>query len=143
MCLGPEERFRALTERTSSFRPSLLSFLPFLSLSSSSSSQSLHSIPPCLLHHVRCAPVLQPLPEAGLLRLCQPGTLAFPIPYLDLVPANHLQASKVAVLGAGGGIGQPLSLLMKLNPRVTDLALYDIKGGPGTIMPIVRSADGY
>lgn len=64
-------------------------------------------------------------------------------PYFDLVPANHLQASKVAVLGAGGGIGQPLSLLMKLNPRVTDLALYDIKGGPGTIMPIVRSADGY
>ncbi|PSK40048.1 Malate dehydrogenase, mitochondrial [Elsinoe australis] len=39
--------------------------------------------------------------------------------------------SKVAVLGAAGGIGQPLSLLLKLNPRVTDLALYDIKGGPG------------
>ncbi|RMJ23155.1 Malate dehydrogenase [Aspergillus sp. HF37] len=45
--------------------------------------------------------------------------------------ASASQASKVAVLGAGGGIGQPLSLLMKLNPRVTDLALYDIKGGPG------------
>jgi len=42
-----------------------------------------------------------------------------------------LQASKVTVLGAGGGIGQPLSLLMKLNPRVTQLALYDIRGGPG------------
>jgi hypothetical protein len=42
------------------------------------------------------------------------------------------QASKVTVLGAGGGIGQPLSLLMKLNPRVTQLALYDIRGGPGT-----------
>ncbi|KAA6407054.1 MAG: malate dehydrogenase [Lasallia pustulata] len=41
------------------------------------------------------------------------------------------QASKVTVLGAGGGIGQPLSLLMKLNPRVTELALYDIKGAPG------------
>ncbi|CAN3371984.1 hypothetical protein DIURU_002505 [Diutina rugosa] len=40
-------------------------------------------------------------------------------------------AYKVAVLGAGGGIGQPLSLLMKLNPKVTDLALYDIKGAPG------------
>ena len=24
-----------------------------------------------------------------------------------------------------------MSLLMKLNPRVTELALYDIKGGPG------------
>jgi len=37
----------------------------------------------------------------------------------------------VTILGAAGGIGQPLSLLMKLNPRVTELALYDIKGGPG------------
>ncbi|GAB7342254.1 hypothetical protein MBLNU457_g0497t1 [Dothideomycetes sp. NU457] len=39
--------------------------------------------------------------------------------------------SKVAVLGAGGGIGQPLSLLLKLNPRVSELALFDIKGAPG------------
>ena len=46
----------------------------------------------------------------------------------------RLQASKVAVLGAGGGIGQPLSLLLKLNPRVTELALYDIKGAPGTCL---------
>ncbi|KAJ5728161.1 hypothetical protein N7493_004491 [Penicillium malachiteum] len=45
--------------------------------------------------------------------------------------ASASQASKVAVLGAGGGIGQPLSLLLKLNPRVTELALYDIRGGPG------------
>lgn len=42
-----------------------------------------------------------------------------------------LQASKVTVLGAGGGIGQPLSLLLKLNPHVSELSLYDIKGGPG------------
>ena len=41
------------------------------------------------------------------------------------------QLSKVTVLGAAGGIGQPLSLLLKLNPRVTELALYDIRGGPG------------
>ncbi|CUS10249.1 unnamed protein product [Tuber aestivum] len=41
------------------------------------------------------------------------------------------QSSKVTILGAAGGIGQPLSLLLKLNPRVTDLALYDIRGGPG------------
>merc|ERR1712000_772674 len=45
--------------------------------------------------------------------------------------ATARDLSKVAVLGASGGIGQPLSLLMKLNPRVTDLALYDIRGGPG------------
>ncbi|KAI3628480.1 MDH1 [Malassezia furfur] len=38
---------------------------------------------------------------------------------------------KVAVLGASGGIGQPLSLLMKLNPKVTELRLYDIRLAPG------------
>ncbi|WOL20454.1 malate dehydrogenase, mitochondrial [Canna indica] len=38
---------------------------------------------------------------------------------------------KVAILGAAGGIGQPLSLLMKLNPLVSNLALYDIAGTPG------------
>ncbi|AQZ11128.1 MDH1 (YKL085W) [Zygosaccharomyces parabailii] len=38
---------------------------------------------------------------------------------------------KVTILGAGGGIGQPLSLLLKLNHKVTDLRLYDLKGAPG------------
>ncbi|XP_058211129.1 malate dehydrogenase, mitochondrial [Rhododendron vialii] len=38
---------------------------------------------------------------------------------------------KVAVLGAAGGIGQPLALLMKLNPLVSHLSLYDIAGTPG------------
>jgi len=38
---------------------------------------------------------------------------------------------KVAVLGAAGGIGQPLALLMKMNPLVSKLALYDIAGTPG------------
>jgi malate dehydrogenase len=33
---------------------------------------------------------------------------------------------KVSVVGASGGIGQPLSLLLKLNPRIGQLALYDI-----------------
>jgi len=32
----------------------------------------------------------------------------------------------VAVMGASGGIGQPLSMLLKLNPHVTKLNLYDI-----------------
>ncbi|KXS17078.1 malate dehydrogenase, partial [Gonapodya prolifera JEL478] len=38
---------------------------------------------------------------------------------------------KVAVLGAAGGIGQPLSLLTKLNQHVSELALYDIVNTPG------------
>ncbi|ELT94561.1 hypothetical protein CAPTEDRAFT_159451 [Capitella teleta] len=39
--------------------------------------------------------------------------------------------ARVAVLGASGGIGQPLSLLLKENPRVTELALYDVVNTPG------------
>ncbi|KAJ3085053.1 malate DEHYDROGENASE, NAD-dependent [Quaeritorhiza haematococci] len=38
---------------------------------------------------------------------------------------------KVAVLGAAGGIGQPLSLLLKANTLVNELALYDIVNTPG------------
>ena len=37
-----------------------------------------------------------------------------------------IECKRVAVLGAAGGIGQPLSLLLKMNKCVTELALYDI-----------------
>ncbi|KAK3826149.1 MAG: malate dehydrogenase [Benniella sp.] len=40
-------------------------------------------------------------------------------------------AAKVAVLGASGGIGQPLSLLLKQSPRISHLSLYDIVNTPG------------
>ena len=40
-------------------------------------------------------------------------------------------AAKVAVLGAAGGIGQPLSMLLKLSDQVDELACYDIVGTPG------------
>ncbi|GAA6011458.1 hypothetical protein JCM10207_002626 [Rhodosporidiobolus poonsookiae] len=33
---------------------------------------------------------------------------------------------KVALLGAAGGIGQPLALLLKQNPNITELALFDV-----------------
>merc|ERR1711934_949629 len=39
--------------------------------------------------------------------------------------------NKVAVMGASGGIGQPLSMLLKLNPAITQLHLYDIVNTPG------------
>lgn len=42
-----------------------------------------------------------------------------------------VECRKVAVLGAAGGIGQPLSLLLKMNPLITDLRLYDIFNTPG------------
>jgi len=38
---------------------------------------------------------------------------------------------KAAVLGASGGIGQPLSLLLKLSPLIDELALYDVVNTPG------------
>lgn len=37
------------------------------------------------------------------------------------------------MLGAGGGIGQPLSLLLKMNTNVTQLALYDIANVKGVM----------
>lgn len=37
----------------------------------------------------------------------------------------------MAVLGASGGIGQPLSLLLKNSPLVSQLNLYDIAHTPG------------
>lgn len=43
-------------------------------------------------------------------------------------PAQHY---KVAVLGAAGGIGQPLSLLLKGNNAITHLSLYDLVATPG------------
>ncbi|GAA5940711.1 hypothetical protein JCM21900_002818 [Sporobolomyces salmonicolor] len=33
---------------------------------------------------------------------------------------------KAALLGAAGGIGQPLALLLKQNPTITELALFDV-----------------
>lgn len=48
---------------------------------------------------------------------------------------NRLQPQastfKVAVLGAAGGIGQPLSLLIKMSPLVSSLHLYDIANVKG------------
>jgi len=38
---------------------------------------------------------------------------------------------KVAVLGAAGGIGQPLSLLLKQNDQISHLSLFDIVNTPG------------
>ncbi|GLE09053.1 hypothetical protein PINS_up020619 [Pythium insidiosum] len=38
---------------------------------------------------------------------------------------------KVAVLGAAGGIGQPLSLLLKDNEHISHLSLFDVVNTPG------------
>lgn len=46
-------------------------------------------------------------------------------------PKSGSSTFKVAVLGAAGGIGQPLSLLIKMSPLVSDLRLYDIANVKG------------
>ncbi|KAH8270131.1 hypothetical protein KR018_004305 [Drosophila ironensis] len=38
---------------------------------------------------------------------------------------------KVTVVGAAGGIGQPLSLLLKLNSHIETLCLHDVRNVPG------------
>lgn len=38
---------------------------------------------------------------------------------------------KMAVCGASGGIGQPMSLLLKQSPLISELSLYDIVNTPG------------
>ncbi|CAI0471154.1 unnamed protein product [Linum tenue] len=43
---------------------------------------------------------------------------------------------KVAILGAAGGIGQSLALLMKMNPLVSVLHLYDVVNSPGVTADI-------
>ncbi|KAJ4471951.1 lactate/malate dehydrogenase [Lentinula aciculospora] len=56
---------------------------------------------------------------------------AFTTPSSRLFSSSSARHTKVTVLGAGGGIGQPLSLLLKLDPLVSNLSLYDIRGAPG------------
>lgn len=41
-------------------------------------------------------------------------------------PVIEAKQFKVALLGAAGGIGQPLALLLKMNKLVSELALYDV-----------------
>ena len=59
------------------------------------------------------------------------ATRAWTAPASRAFSASAANFTKVAVLGAGGGIGQPLSLLLKSDPLVTSLNLYDIRGAPG------------
>nr|AIT70164.1 malate dehydrogenase [Sargassum muticum] len=44
--------------------------------------------------------------------------------------------NKVTVVGAAGGIGQPMSLLMKLSGKIDHLSLFDIVNTPGVAVDI-------
>jgi malate dehydrogenase len=63
--------------------------------------------------------------------LFRTATRALGGPSSRLFSSSSARLTKVTVLGAGGGIGQPLSLLLKSDPLVTSLSLYDIRGAPG------------
>ena len=52
------------------------------------------------------------------------------------VAARSLHSSaaaqaKVCVIGGGGGIGQPMSMLLSMNPQVSHVAVFDMVGAPG------------
>ncbi|CAL8464917.1 g4452 [Coccomyxa elongata] len=51
--------------------------------------------------------------------------------YRQMSSASTGPNLKVAVLGAAGGIGQPLALLLKASPLISELSLYDIVGTEG------------
>uniref|UniRef100_A0A915DGD9 Malate dehydrogenase n=1 Tax=Ditylenchus dipsaci TaxID=166011 RepID=A0A915DGD9_9BILA len=51
---------------------------------------------------------------------------------------NSSNAPKVALIGAAGGIGQPLALLLKGNKLIANLALYDIVGTAGVAADLSR-----
>lgn len=55
---------------------------------------------------------------------------------------------KATILGAAGGIGQPLSLLLRLNAKIDDLSLFDIVNTPGVAadlshIPTHQTIKGY
>merc|ERR1719502_1811639 len=50
--------------------------------------------------------------------------------------ATSASNAKVCVVGAAGGIGQPLSLLMKQSPYVSHLSLFDVVNTPGVAADI-------
>jgi malate dehydrogenase len=43
-----------------------------------------------------------------------------------LAPTAAVSGFKVTILGASGGIGMPLSMLMKMDEQVSELSLYDV-----------------
>ncbi|KAL7735725.1 hypothetical protein ACLKA6_019981 [Drosophila palustris] len=49
---------------------------------------------------------------------------------------NSVRNYKVTVVGASGGIGQPLSLMLKQNPLISELSLHDLKLVKGVAMDL-------
>ena len=58
------------------------------------------------------------------------------------VPVPTRILPQVAVLGAAGGIGQSLSLLLKMNPLISELSLYDLRGTAGVAADLSHTNTG-
>jgi len=57
-------------------------------------------------------------------------------------------AAKVVVVGGAGGIGQPMSMLLKMDPNVSHVSVFDLVGAPGVAADLshidtVASASGH
>lgn len=66
----------------------------------------------------------------------------------DDVRYEHTLTHCTVVAGASGGIGQPLSLLLKASPLVDHLSLYDVVNTPGVTADLshissIAQIDGY
>ena len=59
-----------------------------------------------------------------------------------LSPFPRESLPQVAVLGAAGGIGQSLSLLLKMNPLISELSLYDLRGTAGVAADLSHTNTG-
>lgn len=58
-------------------------------------------------------------------------------PFFTCILCFFFQArAKVAVLGAAGGIGQPMALLLKESPLISQLVLYDVVNTAGVAADI-------
>lgn len=64
-------------------------------------------------------------------RLVKPQVVSVVLNNAKNLSTSSQNYVKVAVCGASGGIGQPLSLLLKESPLVSELSLYDIVHTPG------------
>jgi malate dehydrogenase len=63
---------------------------------------------------------------------CESWTLCLRVrSFADMFKRSTAALYKVSVLGAAGGIGQPLSTLLKMSPLVSRLALYDVANAAG------------
>lgn len=75
---------------------------------------------------LRCRNQIRGAPHKIVARLRIVGTTVVLEHEGSIAQSYAVRNYKVAVVGAAGGIGQPLSLLLKLDRRVTNLSLYDV-----------------